>query len=96
MHNSTAEKNIANKASNRNTSPAVTGESPVSPHTSGPIPVACSVTNIEIRFSPAVRKATVTTAAYFARSSPSFGTGAATSSSSVFRSRSPAVRSMAG
>ena len=48
------------------------------------------------RFASAVSSATVTTATYLAVSSPRRGTGAAISASSVPRSRSPAVKSIAG
>ena len=49
-----------------------------------------------VRLIRAVMIATVSTATYLANNNPNRGTGAATRISSVPRSRSPAVRSMAG
>ena len=56
----------------------------------------CTVIVMAAKFTTAVSSATVSTATYLANSSPNRGTGAAISISSVPRSRSPAVRSIAG
>ena len=92
---STAEKNAANSISRKNnctTRPSVTG--PL--NTKLVSWFRSSVMSIMARLIVAVSIATVTTATYLARSRAMRGTGADTRISRVPRSRSPAVRSMAG
>ena len=66
------------------------------PNKSGAMPMLAIVTIIAARLTTAVKSATISTAKYFPSRSCIRGTGDATSISSVPRSRSPAVRSIAG
>ena len=91
-----AEKNAANRASSSSTLTTTSSDKPPAPNSDVASPVLWTVIVIAARFTSAVSRATVSTAAYFASSSPNRGTGAAISISSVPRSRSPAVRSIAG
>ena len=93
---STAEKNAANSASSSSTLITTGSDKPAPPNSDTLSPVLCAVIAMPARFTSAVNSATASTATYFASNSPTRGTGAAISISSVPRSRSPAVRSIAG
>ena len=91
-----AAKKAAKSKSSAKISRIRSGDRPRSPKSCGPRPLISSVTVIMPRLTSAVSMATLSTARYLAANRLSRGTGAATSTSSVPRSRSPAVRSMAG
>ena len=93
---STAEKKAAKSTSSPTISASVLSETPASPKRTVPRPILDTVAIMAARLTTAVSRATVTTAAYLASKSCMRGTGEAMSVSSVPRSRSPAVRSMAG
>ena len=71
-------------------------DKPAPPNSDTLSPVLCDVIAMPVRFTSAVSSATASTATYLASNSPTRGTGAAINISSVPRSRSPAVRSIAG